>query len=62
MLRDFKELYEPLWDGILVRSRKDGFRIRGIWIADVSNQGQSGVLNEDRQGDDREHIGLLTTF
>ncbi|KAL4934295.1 putative toxin biosynthesis protein [Aspergillus undulatus] len=25
--------------------------LRGIWVADVSNQGASGVLNEDVQGD-----------
>ncbi|KAI5866200.1 alpha/beta-hydrolase [Durotheca rogersii] len=29
-----------------------GFRIRAIWIADVSNQGYSGVLNEHALGDD----------
>ncbi|KAI9775658.1 MAG: hypothetical protein M1839_000983 [Geoglossum umbratile] len=52
MLRNSKELYEPLWDEMLIRSRKHGFRIRSIWIADVSHQGQSGVLNEDRMGDD----------
>ena len=30
-----------------------GFRIRSIWIADVANQGQSGVLNENVLGNDR---------
>lgn len=47
-----KELYEPLWDDILSRSEKHGFRIRGIWIADVAQQGQSGVLNEQLLGND----------
>ena len=49
-----QEMYEPLWDGILCNSQKsNSFKIRGIWMADMSNQGASGVLNEDMQGDDR---------
>ncbi|KAI4871049.1 putative toxin biosynthesis protein [Hypoxylon rubiginosum] len=58
-----KELYEPLWADLHALSdhhsdpdRKKGegtgFRIRGIWIADVSNQGYSGTLNERAQGSD----------
>ncbi|KAH6665399.1 Alpha/beta hydrolase family-domain-containing protein [Halenospora varia] len=47
-----KETYEPLWEEILARSKDQGFTIRGIWIADISNQGASGVLNENIQGDD----------
>ncbi|KAH8800376.1 Alpha/beta hydrolase family-domain-containing protein [Xylogone sp. PMI_703] len=47
-----KELYEPLWDDILRRSKQWGFRIRGIWIADVANQGASGELNEEKLGND----------
>jgi pimeloyl-ACP methyl ester carboxylesterase len=47
-----KELYEPLWEEILTRANADGFRIRSIWIADVAQQGHSGVLNEDLIGDD----------
>ena len=47
-------MYEPLWDRILCNSQKsNSFKIRGIWMADMSNQGASGVLNEDVQGDDR---------
>ncbi|RAK77587.1 uncharacterized protein BO72DRAFT_468264 [Aspergillus fijiensis CBS 313.89] len=37
-------------------------KIKAIWFADCSNQGASGVLNEDNLGDDREtnfHIHLL---
>ena len=30
-----------------------GFRIRGIWVADMSNQGESGVLNEENTGNER---------
>lgn len=29
-------------------------KIKAIWFADCSNQGASGVLNEDNLGDDRE--------
>ncbi|SLM37424.1 Alpha/Beta hydrolase fold [Lasallia pustulata] len=47
-----KELYEPLWDELLQRSNRLGFRIRGIWIADIANQGKSSVLNEDKLGND----------
>lgn len=47
-----KELYEPLWEDILGRAKANGFRIRSIWIADVAQQGYSGVLNEDLIGND----------
>ncbi|KAK4539286.1 hypothetical protein LTR36_000812 [Oleoguttula mirabilis] len=47
-----KELYEPLWDDLLGQCERHGLRIRSIWIADASNQGASGVLNEHTQGDD----------
>lgn len=50
-----KELYEPLWEELLVCSRRSGYRIRGIWIADMAHQGASGVLNEDCYGNDREY-------
>lgn len=48
-----QEIYEPLWDEILHRSKQNGFAIRSIWVADVSHQGASGVLNEYIQGNDR---------
>lgn len=48
-----KELYEALWDDLLVESEKLGFRIRSIWIADAAWQGQSGHLNEAILGNDR---------
>ncbi|KAI0543193.1 hypothetical protein GGR58DRAFT_451075 [Xylaria digitata] len=47
-----KEVYEPLWADFHTESKKNGFRIRGIWIADVAYQGQSGLLNKDRLGND----------
>ncbi|KAK3900425.1 peroxisomal membrane protein LPX1 [Staphylotrichum tortipilum] len=47
-----KELYEPLWDELYQRSAQSGIRIRSIWIADMWNQGQSGVLNEGIMGND----------
>jgi hypothetical protein len=42
----WKALYEPLWDTILQNLRSSGLGIRGIWIADISTQGGSSVLNE----------------
>lgn len=49
-----KELYEPFWDELLQHCNRTGaFRIRGIWIADVSFQGASGVMNEMKLGNDR---------
>ncbi|KAJ5609236.1 hypothetical protein N7528_009803 [Penicillium herquei] len=47
-----KELYEPLWEDILSRSEQDGYRIRSIWIADVSNLGASSIQNEKTLGND----------
>ncbi|KAI1158252.1 Alpha/beta hydrolase family-domain-containing protein [Nemania serpens] len=49
-----KELYEPLWAELHARSLDpaSGFRLRGIWIADITNGGYSGELNERRLGDD----------
>ena len=51
-----QEVYEPLWEDIEQESRHYGFRIRGIWMADISNQGESGVLNENCLGNDREWL------
>lgn len=49
-----KELYEPLWTELYHASAATrSFRIRGIWMADVSFQGESGVLNEGKLGNDR---------
>jgi hypothetical protein len=36
------------------RSKANGFRIRGIWIADIAPQGASLALNEHLIGLDRE--------
>lgn len=46
-----------MWEDLLAESEKQGFRIRGIWIADVAWQGQSGILNESKLGNDRELRG-----
>ena len=52
-----KELYEPLWDDLYHVSKQTGtFRIRGIWMADVAWQGESGVMNEQKLGNDRESL------
>lgn len=57
-----QELYEPLWDDLHERLARSGVRIRSIWIADMWNQGQSGVLNEKILGNDREQLasGFIT--
>ena len=49
-----QELYEPLWEELLLRSQqsKNSFRIRSIWIADTAQQGQSGILNEELLGNE----------
>lgn len=49
-----QELYEPLWDDIHRSSEGAGFRIRSIWMADMWNQGHSGVINENILGNDLE--------
>lgn len=54
-----QEVYEPLWNDLLDASESHGFEIRGIWAADTSNQGASGVLNESVQGDDRKSEAIL---
>jgi len=47
-----KELYEPLWEDLVQRLDSCGRKIRSIWIADMSNQGVSGLLNEETKYDD----------
>ena len=47
-----KELYEPLWDDLSRALRKQELAIKSIWIADVAHQGMSGLLNEDKLGND----------
>jgi hypothetical protein len=50
-----KELYEPMWDALYEYiQRESGIHISSIWIADVFNQGQSGILNEKKLGNDRK--------
>ncbi|KAL4982171.1 Alpha/beta hydrolase family-domain-containing protein [Aspergillus falconensis] len=46
-----KEILEPLWEDLYRQLQSQSVPLRGIWVADVSNQGASGVLNEDVQGD-----------
>jgi len=48
-----QELYEPLWDELHVQLQSKGIKIRNIWTADVAHQGESGVLNEKKLGNDR---------
>ena len=55
-----KELYEPFWDDLYERLRAKGRGVRGIWIADIASQGQSGILNEEILGPDGK-LFLSTT-
>ncbi|QSZ30173.1 hypothetical protein DSL72_004693 [Monilinia vaccinii-corymbosi] len=64
-----KELYEPLWEDIHARAKANGFKIRSIWIADVAQEGASGVLNEQLLGNDpswldhpRDLLHMINTF
>ena len=47
-----QELYEPLWDELLERSRGK-YEIRAIWITDVAHQAASYAMNEDQLANDR---------
>ncbi|KAL4863199.1 hypothetical protein BDV12DRAFT_206725 [Aspergillus spectabilis] len=47
-----KELYEPLWHGLVEKSYTTGFGIRAIWSAEPANQGGSGVLNKTYLGNE----------
>lgn len=49
-----KEIYEPLWENLVKELEGKGKRVRGIWVADPVNQGESGILNEGILGADRE--------
>lgn len=51
-----KELYEPLWEDLCKNLKGRGQAVRSIWIADVSSQGRSGELNENKLGNDRKQI------
>ncbi|KAG0652302.1 abhydrolase domain-containing [Hyphodiscus hymeniophilus] len=66
---NMKELYEPSFEELLEKSSSNGFKIRGIWIADVAMQGQSGILNERTMGNDpswfdhpRDLLHMINTF
>ncbi|OAA78949.1 hypothetical protein LEL_02435 [Akanthomyces lecanii RCEF 1005] len=47
-----KELYEPLWEELVKNLTAKSVRVGSIWIADCAWQGQSGILNQDKLGDD----------
>jgi hypothetical protein len=53
-----EECYEPFWDDLYENLRAQGRAIRGIWIADIASQGQSGVLNESILGPDGKNFSL----
>jgi pimeloyl-ACP methyl ester carboxylesterase len=47
-----KEVYEPLWEDLLNTCVLAGVAIKSIWIADMAQQGDSAVLNEQELGND----------
>jgi pimeloyl-ACP methyl ester carboxylesterase len=53
-----KEMYEPLWDELLIHAESTGLRIRAIWCVDKVDHGASGILNERTQGDDPSYFDL----
>jgi hypothetical protein len=55
-----QELYEPLWEDLEKLLLKGGRRIRSIWFADMSNQGASGLLNEEYKYDDCKFLYLIS--
>ncbi|KAK6821618.1 hypothetical protein RU639_007723 [Aspergillus parasiticus] len=62
----FQEVYEPLRVEIYHAAKKAGLQLRGIWIADAAHQGTSGILNEEKLGNDpsafdhsRDHILMI---
>ncbi|KAI5362757.1 putative alpha/beta hydrolase-1 [Septoria linicola] len=66
-----KELYEPIWSRMFNEAARKapGQRIRSIFIADVVNQGASGVLNEQKLGNEpsyydhaRDYLHLVNHF
>ncbi|PIA89593.1 hypothetical protein CB0940_07467 [Cercospora beticola] len=47
-----KELYEPLWEDLAAQAKRQGWRIRSIWMSDVAWHAESYALNEDLIGND----------
>ncbi|TLD11787.1 hypothetical protein PspLS_11680 [Pyricularia sp. CBS 133598] len=64
-----KELYEPLWEDILDQATAQGFKIRSVWVADMAWQGESGLVNKGKLGNDpswadaeRDILHMITHF
>ena len=55
-----KEIYEPLWEDLYNQLKKLSVPLRGLWVADTSNQGASAILNEDIQGDQSMCLKIAT--
>lgn len=47
-------MYEPLWEELFHGLQKQGIRIRSIWTIDAAWQGQSGIINRGKLGNDRK--------
>ncbi|KAL4919838.1 Alpha/beta hydrolase family-domain-containing protein [Aspergillus aurantiobrunneus] len=60
---------KPIWEEIYSNLKRYGVRIRSIWIADTASQGASGVLNEEKLGNDpswfdhaRDLLSMINQF
>lgn len=47
-----KETYQPFWEDLVQALRQTGVGVRSIWVADQASSGTSGVLNEQKLGND----------
>jgi pimeloyl-ACP methyl ester carboxylesterase len=47
-----KELYEPTWEELVSQAKKQGWRLRSIWMADSAWHGTSAQLNDGLLGND----------
>ncbi|KAF3905483.1 hypothetical protein ABW20_dc0107699 [Dactylellina cionopaga] len=64
-----KELYEPFFEYLVEDYENRGAKFRGIWIADIHCQGESGILNEKTLGGDvswfdhsRDVLSIIMNF
>jgi hypothetical protein len=48
-----------MWEDLDLLLHQHGRKIRSIWIADIANQGASGLLNEDSKYDDGRVIPFI---
>lgn len=57
-----KELYQPLWADLLQQAHGKRWAIKAIWTLDMAHQGDSGLLNAKKLGDDRKLPYIFVWF